>query len=120
MIIETKANSIGQEWVNAWNGHDIDAIMEHYADDVVFTSPFVIAINNDPSGTLHSKSEVKAYFERALKAYPNLKFELFKILTSVNSMVVYYRSVKQLYAAEFMEFNAEGKICRVVAHYCEP
>lgn len=26
-------------WVRAWNAHDVEAVLVHFHDDVVFTSP---------------------------------------------------------------------------------
>ena len=52
---------LAHEWIEAWNRHDLDAIMAHYADDVVFTSPFVTVLAKEPSGTLRSASELRAY-----------------------------------------------------------
>ncbi|WP_205685634.1 nuclear transport factor 2 family protein [Flavipsychrobacter stenotrophus] len=71
MITENTALHIGTEWVNDWNSHDLDKVMSHYADDIHFTSPFVIKINNDPTGVINSKPLLRAYFERALNAYPS-------------------------------------------------
>ena len=28
-----------EDWVQAWNAHDIEAVLRHFRDDVVFTSP---------------------------------------------------------------------------------
>ena len=33
------ADSFAREWVAAWNDHDLDAVLSHYADGVVFHSP---------------------------------------------------------------------------------
>ncbi len=117
MITENTAQHIGTEWVNDWNSHDLDKVMSHYSDDIHFTSPFVIKINNDPTGVINSKPALRVYFERALNAYPDLHFELYCILSSVNSIVVYYKSVNNLFAAELMELDEEGKVVKVVAHY---
>lgn len=118
MITEKDSAKLAEEWIAAWNNHDLEAIMTHYADSITFTSPFIVKINNDPMGTITSKSQLKQYFERALSLYPDLKFEPGKVLASVNSMVVYYKSINNLYAAEMMEIDSAGKVCRVVAHYC--
>jgi len=32
-------NSYAEQWVQAWNAHDIEAVLDHFSDDVVFTSP---------------------------------------------------------------------------------
>jgi ketosteroid isomerase-like protein len=31
--------SYAHQWVRAWNAHDIEAVLDHFHDDVVFTSP---------------------------------------------------------------------------------
>ncbi|WP_372490161.1 hypothetical protein [Chitinophaga sedimenti] len=52
--------------------------MHHYAEDITFFSPFIRRVNNDPSGCIKDKGSLRAYFERALKGYPDLHFELFR------------------------------------------
>ena len=32
-------NSYADQWVRAWNAHDIEAVLDHLHDDVVFISP---------------------------------------------------------------------------------
>ncbi len=72
---------------------------------------------NEPSGTITGKANLKPYFEKGLVAYPDLRFELIEVLEGVDSATLYYRSVKNLMAAEVMFFDDKGKISRVVAHY---
>ncbi|MGH3529462.1 MAG: nuclear transport factor 2 family protein, partial [Pseudonocardiaceae bacterium] len=33
------AAAFADDWVEAWNSHDLDRILSHFTDDVVFTSP---------------------------------------------------------------------------------
>ncbi|HVE97479.1 MAG TPA: nuclear transport factor 2 family protein [Pseudonocardiaceae bacterium] len=33
------AVAFAEGWVKAWNSHDLDAVLSHIADNVVFTSP---------------------------------------------------------------------------------
>jgi len=117
MIEETFANRFAEEWVNSWNAHSLDAIMEHYADDISFQSPVIVQVNNDPSGTINSKAALKEYFERALQLYPDLHFDLYKVLISINSVVLYYKTINDMVTAEYMELNEAGKVIRVRAHY---
>ena len=117
MITEEFAARFGDDWINAWNAHDLDQVMAHYHEEVVFTSPFVVKLNDEATGTIKDKQNLRNYFGRALAAYPDLKFVHFKTLVSINSVVLYYRSVNDLYAAECMEFNEAGKVVRVTAHY---
>ena len=117
MITTEQAAQFANEWIGAWNNHDMDAVMAHYADDVVFCSPFIVQINNDPTGTIKDKTSLRTYLEKALERYPDLHFELYKTLASVNSIALYYKSVNNLTAAECMVLNKEGKVSMVLAHY---
>ena len=117
MIQETLANRFADEWVNAWNAHDIEAIMAHYADNISFQSPVIIQVNKDPTGTIKSKVALKEYFVRALKLYPELHFELYKVLVSINSVVLYYKTINDMVTAEYMELNEQRKVIAVRAHY---
>ena len=117
MITEQKAEQIAREWIEAWNHHDLDAIIAHYANNVEFTSPFVVKLLGNPSGTIKRKEALRFYFGKALAAYPDLKFDLIQVLTGVDSVTVYYRSVKGMMAAEVMMLNSNGEITKVMAHY---
>lgn len=117
MIAEQTAEKIAQEWIDAWNSHDLDAIIAHYANDVEFTSPFVAKLVGNPAGNIKGKEALRDYFEKALVAYPDLKFELFQVLIGVDSLTIYYRSIKDMFAAEVMILNSQGQIAKVMAHY---
>lgn len=113
------AEQLAVAWMDAWNGHDLDRILSHYADDVEFTSPFVRRVLGSEEATLRGVEALRDYFGRALTAFPELRFELYQVLVGANSVVLYYRSVRDLFAAETMELDGEGKVRRVLAHYCE-
>lgn len=103
------------DWVAAWNCHDLDAILAHYADGVEFTSPFAARLTG--GGTVRGKDALRAYFAAALAKFPNLHFRLRYTLPGVNSLVLVYDSVEGLLAAEAFEFDAGGKVTRVNCHY---
>jgi hypothetical protein len=110
-------NEFSQAWIQAWNAHDLEAVMAHYSDDVVFYSPFIQKLNNDPTGCIKGVTALKAYFSKALEVYPDLHFEIYHVLEGVNSVVLYYKSVANRLAAEMMILNEEGKVVEVRAHY---
>ena len=117
MITETFAQHFANEWVTAWNDHDLDLIMTHYSEKIVFTSPFIVQLNDDATGTISSKAELRKYFGRALEKFPQLHFGLQHTFSSVNSLVLCYTTVNDLIAAECMVFDTAGKIVNVLAHY---
>ena len=106
-----------REWVAAWNSRDLDAILSHYDENVVLTSPAAVKILGDPSGTVQGNAAVRDYFQRGLEAYPNLHFELLDVMFGLSSVVLCYKNQKGTKTAEFMEFGKNGKVIRVVANY---
>lgn len=119
MVSFEKSMRIAREWVESWNSHDLDSIISHYSEDVEFTSPFVVKLMGEQSGTINGKDRLREYFGKGLGAYPDLKFGLLRVLSGVNSITLYYRSVKGMLAAEVMIINESGKISKVIAHYTE-
>jgi hypothetical protein len=111
------ARSFAEDWVLAWNSHDLDAILSHYGSDVALTSPTAARLLNDPSGTVNGKDELRRYFKRGLEAYPDLKFELLEVMWGLSSVVLCYRNQRGAKCGEFMEFDGDGKVVRVVANY---
>src|SRR5262249_57686380 len=74
MLTEPQVRELADHWVKAWNSHDLDRIMAHYADEVVLISPVALTIVGDPSGRVVGKAALRSYFQRALGVYPNLRF----------------------------------------------
>jgi hypothetical protein len=117
MLAESQVKQFADDWIHAWNAHDLDAILSHYASDVVLTSPAAARLLNDSSGKVAGLPALRAYFQRGLEAYPNLKFELLDVMSGLSSVVLCYRNQVGKRTAEFMEFAAAGKVVRVVANY---
>lgn len=111
------AQEFAEEWIETWNSHDLDRILEHYSDDVEITTPMIkMALGND-SGTLKGKEAVGLYWRQALIKLPDLHFELIDVATSVSSVAVYYKSVMNKNTMEVMFFDADGKVNKIIAHY---
>lgn len=119
MLTIEDARRFGDAWMRAWNDHDLDAILDHYADDIEFTSPFVAALNDDPSGIVRGKEELRAYFARALERFPDLRFTPLDVLAGVDSVTLSYVSVLDRRAAEVMTLGPDGRVTHVLAHYRE-
>ena len=113
----TMASRLAQGWFEAWNCHDLEEILSHYAENVEFQSPFITKLLDDPSGKIVGKEALRAYFAQGLQAYPDLHFEPIQTLLGLDSVVLYYRSVNQLLAAELMVLNEQGLVIQVKAHY---
>lgn len=117
MVTEKDARKFAHHWMKAWNSHDLEKIISHYAADVILVSPVAAQILNDPSGTVIGREALRAYFKRGLEAYPNLQFELIDVMWGLASVVLYYVNQKGTKTGEFMEIDADSKVIRVIAHY---
>jgi hypothetical protein len=117
MTTENEARKLARDWVDAWNSHDLERILEHYADEVTLTSPVAAERLGDPSGTVRGKSALKAYFELGLKAYPELHFDLVDVMWGVSSVVLYYVNQRGTMTGEVMELGPGGRVTRVIANY---
>ena len=117
MSFDLNAKEFAADWVAAWNSHDLEAILSHYSSDVVLTSPVAAKILNDSSGTVRGKTALRNYFKLGPEAYPNLHFDLQDVMQGLSSVVLCYINQKGTKTAEFMEFDASGKVIRVIANY---
>lgn len=108
-----------EEWIAAWNSHNLERILSHYSDDVEITTPMIqVALGTDTS-TLRGKEDVQEYWAAALERVPDLHFRLREVTAGVNSVAVCYESVMEKIAIEVMFFDGYGKVRRVIAHYTE-
>ena len=112
-----EAWNLANHWIAAWNAHDLERIMAHYDEVVELTSPVAAQLLGAPGGRVAGKANLRAYFQRGLEAFPELRFHLEDVLWGVNSVVLYYTNQKGGRTAELMELSGMGKVTRVVAHY---
>ena len=117
LMTEDEARSFAAEWIEAWNSHDLDRIMAHYAEDLVLVSPIAAQLLNDPAGMVRGKDSLREYFQKGLNAFPQLRFDLIEVMRGLSSIVLYYKNQKGTKSGEFMELNPQRKITRVVANY---
>jgi hypothetical protein len=112
------ARQFAQEWVEAWNGHDLERILSHYDDDVRLVSPVALNLLHNGDGLVVGKAALREYFRRGLEAFPNLHFDLINVLWGVETIVIYYANkVRGNKTAEVMQLTEEGKVRSVWANY---
>ena len=112
-----QAQRFAAEWVAAWNAHDVDAVLAHYADDFTMTTPMIKNLLGIPTGTLQGKQAVGDYWRAALQKIPDLKFSIIETTCGVDTVSIYYNAVFGRRAIETFFFNAAGKVYKALATY---
>ena len=121
MIIDKAwAQWFAEEWVAAWNSHDLDRIFSHYTHDFEMCSPFIVERMNEPSGVLRGKAAIRPYWSQALKAHPPIRFELLAVYTGADRLAIHYRSVARALVVEVLTFNADAEATHGMAVYGAP
>jgi hypothetical protein len=109
------AHAFAREWVAAWNARDLDRILSHYAEDIVFLSPYAERITG--SGRVDGLDALRRYWRTGLAANPDLHFTLDAALAGHNAVTVLYRNHRGQQVAETVEFGESGKVVRSFACY---
>ena len=106
------------DWVDAFNSHDLDRILNHYAPSVELISPLYLRFTGGLSDAVRGIDSLRYYFGVALNCYPDLQFTLLEVATGSRGACLRYRSnLDGRIAMECFEFDADGKAVRVHCHY---
>ena len=99
------------QWVRAWNAHDVEAVLAHFHDDVVFTSPVAARVVPDSAGVVNGKESLRHYWTAALTMLPDLHFELIGVYRGESTLVINYRNHRGELVNEVLTFA--GNLVRV-------
>jgi len=102
------AQSFADEWVAGWNSHDLDRILRHYADDVVFRSPLAARLLGG-DGVVRGIEALRAYWAEGLRRNPELRFEVLGVYAGVDTVVINFRNHVGGLSCEVLTF-ADDKI----------
>jgi ketosteroid isomerase-like protein len=102
-------------WLDAWNRHDLDAVMDMCADDIEFVSPFLAAMYDTPSGALEGKDALRGWFAHSLE---NPDFHIdppLHVLTGVDTFVLVER-IHGVVAANVFTVGGDGRFTASRVH----
>lgn len=114
-MLPADARAFAHEWIEAWNAHDVDRVLSHYAREIEFLSP--IAQRRVGNGRVEGIDALAKYWRGALAALPYLKFELETVLLGHECLTILYRNHVDQRVAETVEFGPSGKVVRSSACY---
>jgi hypothetical protein len=102
--------------VKVWNSHDLEGILDLYSASAELASPLAHALTG--GAPIRGRDSLRAYFEQALEKYPKLQFELLHTFRCTDSITLLFRGAGQRLVAEVLFLDTNGRIERVLAHYC--
>ncbi len=122
MIDGATVERLRRHWEEGWNGGDVDRIMDVFAADVVFSSPFVARVSGDPSATtIEGRDALRSYVTRALERTPGVRYTLHGIYAGTDAVVLVYTAVTPAGAvhegADSMRVDASGAVVEWRCHY---
>jgi hypothetical protein len=104
-------SAFAAEWAAAWNRRDLDAVLTHFAADVVFSTPKAVETVGQP--TVRGTPALRAYWERALAGIAELHFAVDRVVWDPVHRelgIVYDRAVngRRDRALELLAFSPDG------------
>jgi ketosteroid isomerase-like protein len=109
-----------RRWTDAWNRLDVEAVLEHFHDDVIFSSPKALVAVGMP--TVRGKGALRDYWMMALLPVKSLRFTLVRVIWDPDAselVIVYDREVdgRGDRASEILQFGLEGRVVRGEVFY---
>ncbi len=77
------------KWIEAWNEHNLDKIMEVYADTAELYDPKIKEVYPEAL-TLEGKENIKKYFSIILKVFPEIKIKPLGLWIKGNDALLEY------------------------------
>lgn len=103
--VNLDAVAFGEQWERAWNAHDVESVLEHFHDDVVFTSPVAAKFLPATAGIVHGKTALRDYWIAALQRIPNLRFVVEDVYQGIDTIAILYRNQENTRVCEVLRFG---------------
>ena len=111
VVSTPEAAGFAEDWSAAWNRRDLDAVLAHFHDDVVFTSPYAAEFVPGSTGVVRGKAALREYWCTAMQAIPDLHFDVVGGYAGASVLVINYRNQGGTLVNEVLEFDG-GLVCR--------
>lgn len=122
-LSEATAHEFALSWVACCNRGDVEALLEYFAEDCVFESPF--AEKHVGTTRLASKAALRAYWEKARDQIGTVRFDIecVAIAPRQRTLLIVYRMLLgggRQYSCDRLIFNEEGRIASGMGLYGPP
>lgn len=84
------SEKLARAWLDAFNRHDVEALLALYAEDCTHTSPKIRVLHPETAGLLLGKTAMRAWWQGALERIPSLRYEERALTASSDRAVLEY------------------------------
>jgi ketosteroid isomerase-like protein len=108
-----EANQFAHEWAAAWNRRDVEKVLEHFSEGVIFTSPTAFKIVG--AATVRGKPALREYWNQALAQIRSLQFSVERVLWDdvTRELAIIYTAVmdgRSTRVSENLIFGSDGQV----------
>ena len=91
-LSRTHLENHARHWIDAWNAHDVEAVLSAFSDDATFISPLAAQVTGE--GRISGIDRLRRYWTDALGRVPDLRFalEACAIDEALQTVTVFYVS----------------------------
>jgi len=102
-------------WLEAWNAHDLDAIVACYSEEVAFAIPALVG--DAAEGQIEGRGKLREHFRHGLELAPNLTVSEESLLEGPGGFALLYRREDGHRAIEAVELDEAGLVARARVYY---
>ncbi|NLR70278.1 nuclear transport factor 2 family protein [Novosphingobium sp. ERN07] len=103
----TNLTEFAQQWIDDWNSHVLERVLDHYSEDAEFRSPF--AEKRTGNGIVKGKAALRNSWGPAFALRPNLKFTLKNCFVGHRTLAIHYSDELGREVIETLVFDENGK-----------
>jgi ketosteroid isomerase-like protein len=109
------AHAFAAQWAEAWNVPDVERVLTHFHDGIVFTSPTALAVVGVT--TVRGKQALRDYWNAAVARLGSLRFSVDRVLwdATTREMAIVHEvemAGRARRVSEHLTFDADGRVTR--------
>jgi ketosteroid isomerase-like protein len=105
------ARAFADRWISEWNRKDVEAVLSHFSESVIFTSPRAKA--TVVTSKVEGKSGLREYWTKAIDRIQTIHFTLDYVISEGDrTAIVYIAEIdgRRMRCVEFMVFGGDGLV----------
>ena len=118
MDVKVDIKAFAEEWISDWNRKDVEAVLAHFSETVVFSSVRAKAVLGSPR--IEGKSMLREYWTAAIGQIKTIRFTPDYVISDGNRMGIVYNAEidgRRMRAVEFLTFGEDGLVREGEAMY---